>query len=42
MDGVFELQEIAAAGGALETSKSGVMKIGDFARFCQFLESMAN
>jgi hypothetical protein len=42
MDGVFELQETAAAGGAPETSRTGLMKIGDFARFCQFLESMAN
>jgi hypothetical protein len=42
MDGVFELQEIAAADGAQETSKAGVMKIGDFAYFSQFLESMAN
>jgi hypothetical protein len=41
MDGVFELQETAAADGTPETSKAGLMKIGDFARFCQFLESMA-
>jgi hypothetical protein len=34
MDVVFELQETAAAPGAPETSKTGLMKIGDFARFC--------
>lgn len=39
MDGVFELKDVAAAGG---TSKVGRMRIGDFASFCQFLESMTN
>jgi hypothetical protein len=34
MDGVFELKD----GGGAE--KSGVMKVGDFACFCRFLESM--
>jgi hypothetical protein len=41
MDGVFEVQETAAAAGVPETSKTGLMKIGDFARFCNFLDSMA-
>lgn len=41
MDGVFELQETPAAAGVPETSKTGLMKIGDFARFCNFLDSMA-
>ncbi|WP_247282241.1 MULTISPECIES: SIR2 family protein [unclassified Bradyrhizobium] len=41
MDGVFELQETPTAAGVPETSKTGLMKIGDFARFCNFLDSMA-
>lgn len=43
MDGVFELKAEAAAGGA-DAAKptSGLMKIGDFACFCRFLESMAS
>ena len=41
MDGFFELKSEAAGdnGGGAET-KSGLMKIGDFASFCDFLESM--
>ncbi|HEV2630511.1 MAG TPA: SIR2 family protein [Pseudolabrys sp.] len=44
MDGVFELKSeaVAAGGDASKVPKSGVMKIGDFACFCRFLESMAN
>jgi hypothetical protein len=38
MDPVFELKEEAPAGE--EPVKSGRMKIGDFACFCDFLESM--
>lgn len=38
MDPVFELKEEAPAGE--ELVKSGRMKIGDFACFCDFLESM--
>lgn len=38
MDAVFELKEEAPGGGA--PVKSGKMKIGDFACFCDFLESM--
>ncbi|MBX3576383.1 MAG: SIR2 family protein [Rhizobiaceae bacterium] len=38
MDGVFELKEKATVAG--ETAKSARMKIGDFARFCDFLQSM--
>lgn len=38
MNAVFELQEDAPAGG--EPAKSGNVKIGDFACFCDFLESM--
>lgn len=38
MDGVFELKDEAPAGE--ETRKSGRMRIGDFACFCEFLESM--
>lgn len=42
MDGVFELKEVAGAGGGAASVKSGLMKIGDFACFCHFLESMAS
>ena len=43
MDGVFELRaDVAAGGGALAPAQSGLMKIGDFACFCHFLESMAS
>jgi len=44
MDGVFELKAEAVAAGAdaAKAPKSGVMKIGDFACFCRFLESMAS
>ena len=38
MNAVFELHEEVPAGG--EPVKSGKMKIGDFACFCDFLESM--
>lgn len=38
MDGVFELKEEAPDGG--ENAKLGRMKLGDFACFCDFLESM--
>lgn len=38
MAGVFELKEETPAGG--EPVKSGCMKIGDFASFCGFLDSM--
>lgn len=38
MDGLFEIEEEAPPAG--ESAKSGQMKIGDFARFCDFLESM--
>jgi hypothetical protein len=40
MSAVFELKEEAPGGG--EPVKSGKMKIGDFARFCDFLESMTS
>lgn len=40
MDGVFELKETAAPAGG--TTKAGRMKIGNFASFCQFLESMTS
>ena len=42
MDGVFELQEVAGAGAGAPSAKSGLMKIGDFACFCQFLASMTS
>jgi len=42
MDGVFELKEVAGAGGEAANTKSGLMKIGDFTCFCHFLESMAS
>jgi hypothetical protein len=42
MDGVFELQEAEDAGGGVAIPKTGLMKIGDFACFCRFLESMAS
>jgi hypothetical protein len=38
MDAVFELKQETPAGG--EPVKFGEMKIGDFASFCDFLESM--
>lgn len=41
MDGVFELKETTGAAGAAKV-KSGLMKVGDFACFCHFLESMAS
>jgi hypothetical protein len=43
MDGVFALktEPVPAAGDATKAAKSGLMKIGDFAIFCRFLESMA-
>jgi hypothetical protein len=41
MDGVFELKDVADAGSGAASAKSGLMKIGDFACFCHFLESMA-
>ena len=40
MDGVFELNNVSTP--AAGTSKVGRMKIGDFASFCQFLESMTS
>ena len=41
MEGVFELKAEDSAGtGDEETVKTGVMKIGDFASFSDFLESM--
>jgi len=42
MEGVFELKDEADAGGGAAKPKTGLMKIGDFACFCQFLESMAS
>jgi hypothetical protein len=43
MDGVFELKAQGAAGEVeAEKPKSGEMKIGDFACFSHFLESMAS
>jgi hypothetical protein len=43
MDGVFELKPaVPAIGAEPAKEKSGVMKIGDFACFCRFLESMAS
>jgi hypothetical protein len=41
MDGAFELKEVAGSGGKVENAKAGLMKIGDFGCFCNFLESMA-
>jgi len=41
MDGVFELKEMGSPGGGVANTKSGLMKIGDFARLCRFLESMS-
>ena len=41
MDGVFELKANGSAdNGENADAKTGVMKIGDFASFCDFLESM--
>ena len=40
MDAVFELKEETPDGG--DPVKSGKMKIGDFARFCDFLEAMTS
>ncbi len=40
MDGVFELQDVAAGGGA--GAKSGRMKIGNFICLCHFLDSMTS
>ena len=41
MDGVFELRANASAdNGENADAKTGVMKIGDFASFCDFLQSM--
>lgn len=40
MQPVFELKEDKAATGGGEAVKSGRMKIGDFACFCDFLEAM--
>ena len=41
MEGVFELKANASAEtGQNADAKTGVMKIGDFASFCDFLESM--
>jgi hypothetical protein len=40
MDGLLELKETAVAGGGAPV-KSARMKIGDFACFCHFLESMS-
>jgi hypothetical protein len=40
MDGVFELKDVTLPAGGV--SKVGRMKIGDFASFCQFLESMTS
>jgi hypothetical protein len=43
MDGVFELKDGAAAdGGGAAVAKSGLVKVGDFACFCHFLESMTS
>jgi hypothetical protein len=43
MDGVFELKAEAASGvGETEQSKTGEMKIGNFACFGHFLESMVS
>ena len=42
MDGVFELKTSAAKAGEPGTeTKSGLMKVGDFACFCHFLKSMS-
>jgi hypothetical protein len=41
MDGVFELKAVPAQdGGEAAEIRSGLMKIGDFACFCHFLDSM--
>lgn len=42
MDGVFELKDVTGTAAGAASAKSGLMKIGDFACFCHFLESMAN
>ena len=43
MDGVFELKtEVVSGEAAASNDPSGLMKIGDFACFCRFLESMAS
>ena len=43
MNGVFELAvEPAPAGSDATQHKRGSMNIGDFSRFCRFLESMAS
>jgi len=42
MDGVFELKDVAGAAAGAAATKLGQMKIGDFACFCHFLESMAS
>jgi hypothetical protein len=41
MDDVFELEEVGGPGGGVANTKSGLMKIGDFACLCHFLESMS-
>lgn len=41
MDGVFEMKEIVGAAGRAP-AKSARIKIGDFACFCNFLQSMAS
>jgi len=41
MSGVFELHELATSEGGAEKLAAGVVKVGDFACFCNFLESMA-
>ncbi|RKE65777.1 SIR2 family protein [Pseudorhodoplanes sinuspersici] len=42
MDGVFELKEAPTTVGETAKPRSGLMKIGDFACFCHFLEAMAS
>lgn len=42
MDGVFELKDVAGVAAGASATKLGQMKIGDFACFCHFLESMAS
>jgi len=40
MDGVFQLKAATEGSPGHAEAKSGMMKIGDFASFCAFLESM--
>jgi hypothetical protein len=42
MEGVFELKEVEGESPDAAKVKSGLVKVGDFACFSSFLESMAS